>query len=113
MLKKAFLFTLVSTPSLLFSDMVFDPVLNAIYSNPKTADINQSEYYLMLLDCLVIEGNVWRVKRGRVTLKEMIAQISPFLKNIGSTTAHRLLKDFEKNTLYFPDGSVIKKFYSK
>ena len=108
-MKKMFLISLfMVTTTPLLADMVYDPVQDTIYSNPQTPDLNQNEYRKLLSTCIQIQINLKKLSPGRrFSKRELLSHFSPFLRNIGSSTALRLLSDLENDILYYPNGSKI------
>lgn len=93
----------------LYGDMVYDPVSNAIYSTPQTADINNVEYYNLCISVIIISGRIIE-STGKIFSKAGGKQLIAYLRRVGTPTALRLLNDFKKGAIYFPDGSVCRKF---
>ncbi len=91
----------------LYAPMVYDPVSNTIYSTPQTPDINLAEYYSLLEGCLIVD---FRTTAVTGNLKANKKQILRYLKSIGTPTAKRLIKDLKMGAIYFPDGSVCRKW---
>jgi hypothetical protein len=94
----------------LWANLVYDPVVNAFYSEPQTPDINQAEYFSLLCDCLSITQNIIVLLDGKNLSKKDGEQIALFLKRIGTPTALRLLSDLKKKTIFYPNGSIARSF---
>jgi len=104
---KKFLVFLVLYPVVLSADLVFDPVRNEFYSSPRTTDINEDEYVALILKCYQVKANIQNASKGYCPdTKHLLKQYFQFLRQIGTSTALRLISDLEKNKIFYPDGSV-------
>jgi hypothetical protein len=92
----------------LYGDMVYDPIQDIVYSTPQTADINNTEYMLLLHNIGII-GKRIDGATGKISSKAGGKQLVAYLQRIGTPTALRLIKDCKKGVIYFPDGSVCRK----
>lgn len=93
--------------------MVYNPITNMFYSDPQSLDINQSEYILLFVACAEIEANIKFHNDGKYPKKkDLLKQVSIFLKKVGTPTALRLLSDLSKDKVFYPDGSVMRNLFS-
>jgi len=109
-MKKLFLMGLFMIIAVsLQADMVYDPVTDSIYSVPQSPDINPAEYACLFYACGVIKQNIKLGNGGTdPSFKDLLNQVSIYLKKIGTPTALRLLSDLKKNKVFYPDGSVMR-----
>ncbi len=106
----AIIFALYSTASL--AKMVFDPVTCLVYSLPKSPNISQIEYNVLLLACVGIDLNLTEMLNGKSpSKKESLYEYSIFLRRIGTPTALRLLSDLEQGKLFYANGKVMRNLF--
>lgn len=84
----------------LSAELRYDAVGNYFYSFPKTADVNISEYNILVVQCGIIINRIDALliaagKKGNTKIYSK--QVFEYLKQIGTPTALRLLKDLKKN----------------
>jgi len=97
---------IIISPSFVLAEVTWDLVNNTIYSTPMTPDINQAEWLRLFGCCVKIEQSMKEINED-VDSYQTIKQMIFFLNGIGSLTAKRLIADLEKNTVMYPDGTVL------
>ncbi len=98
--------------SILLADCVYDPAKGTFYTHPMSQGINQGEYRRLVQHCGQISERIKLVKCGLpFSNQEILEQCIKHLNQVGSPTAKRLIEDLKKNTIFYPDGSVLSTIF--
>ncbi len=98
--------------SMLFANCIYDPVSHTIYTLPIAKDINQREYRMLMQRCWQISERIKVAKCGlSLSNQEIMDQCINYLNQVGSPTAKRLIEDLKKDTIFYPDGSVLSTMF--
>lgn len=95
-------FTLLLS-SIIIADMIYDPVLDIIYSS--NSKINQNQYRLLLACCIELDQ---KLRVQGIVGQQNFDQVLDMLKRIDTAESIQLMKDLKKKKIFFPDGSLYR-----